>query len=234
MSDTSTVNGHAPAHAKKMPVATRRLQTWRIEEGSRHYVRFLAYSALGMYTHWYNKRSNYCKGEHCNPIMHRVDPVWKGYAPVERWDKESNLWLPEVLEVTENLELDLRGQCARGQVWDLYRELKKDRKQMPVVGVLVEERDPDLFPLAFDILPVLKALYHTSDIRLVHENPMPSRIFLPSSGGDAPGPIAAETRAKEAKGRAEQEASQKRLEERYKTGKMSDYEKRVYEQNMKK
>ena len=41
----------------------------------------------------------------------------KGYAHAEIYSRAIKAWNPVVLEITEHLELDLRGQYARGQVW---------------------------------------------------------------------------------------------------------------------
>lgn len=161
------------------------LRILRVEPGDSHTIRTLSRHYGGCFTH-YKGRSHYCPGrEECQ--YHKLDVQWKGYALVERWEGEGILWRPFVLEITEGLELDLRGKWDRGQVWEISRLPQvKAGKATPVRGRRLEERDPDTFPPEFDFTAVLLHTYHVRQIRLDKENPLPPRILISSSTGAPP------------------------------------------------
>lgn len=162
------------------------IRVLRVEKASKIVVRTLSNRYGGCFTHYTKDGSKYCPGrDDCN--YHRLDRVWKGYACVEKYEQTSNLWLPFVLEITEALEQDLRGRWQRGQVWQLERDAPATaKKKPPVRGKLIEECNPDTFPPAFNLQPVLLWLYRVHEVRLDHENPMPARVRLAPSPGPAP------------------------------------------------
>jgi len=110
----------------------------------------------------------------------------KAFGPVEVWDRIDEVWRPEVLEVTENLEEILRGRDLRGEVWLLTRPYVKGNSD-PVNGQLLEKLDPRTLRKAFDIVPIL-----TRNFRPVHKlllgacNPNPPRVYLEPSTGAPP------------------------------------------------
>lgn len=177
-------NGHA-TQPSPTPAANP-LTIFRIGAGAVAHVRVLSNDYRGVFTHWYNRRSFYCAGKDCNQLAHRLDKIWKGYASVEVYSADRKRWVPFVLEISEHLELDLRGVWARGQVWEMWREDQATKKPNPVQGKMQELKAPETFPPAFDIRPPLLHLYHLHSIDLSAINPLPPRMFLAESEGDAP------------------------------------------------
>jgi hypothetical protein len=162
------------------------IQVFRIAEGQTVHLRTLSDSYGGCFTHYYHKRSQYCPGENCPSPVHKIDRIWKGYAAVEIYVASRKKWMPWVLEISEHLELDFRDRYARGQVWEIFRDLPQDGKKQPVTGKLQETRDPATFPAAFDVRPVLLHLYHVFSVDLNIKNPMPPRLIVRESDGEAP------------------------------------------------
>lgn len=163
-----------------------RLRVFRVEPGVTVVARTLSIEVGGLFTHFAQARSWYCPPEGCQRPWHKLGRFWKGYAAVELYDGVKGLWAPSVLEVTENLELDLRGIYRRGQLWELSRLPQTTRRKLPVQGRLLEERNPADFPPAFDIVPVLKHLFHADAIDLSARNPLPPRTVVTYSQGEPP------------------------------------------------
>lgn len=148
-------------------------------------VRFLA-GFQGLLTHWKGKGSIPCPGVGtCPDAIHRLRTIWKGYAPVLLWEVRENLWRPWVLEITENLEEQLRGRKLRGEEWLLTRLEIRGRTD-PVSGVLCRLVDSVELPEAFDVLPVLQKVLGSMEIRLGVANPTPAKVVLSPIAGDAP------------------------------------------------
>lgn len=173
-----------PADDGRLPVFPLRVH--RIEPGTRVIVRMLSTRYYGLFTHWDRRRSVYCPGEGCQSALHRGPRYWKGYAAAEVWQQESVLWTPVCLEISEHLELDFRDIYERGQVWELWRMPQTGRHRTPVQGAFLEERPPDSFPAAHDLVPCLKHLYHVERIDLDQKNPLPQRTMVRPSQGQAP------------------------------------------------
>jgi|SRR5579864_57661 len=187
------------------------VRVYRVEPGTTCFARTLSKEVGGLFTHFVRNRSHYCPGEGCQPLYHRTDIVWKGYAAVELYNIARKKWTPAVLEVTEHMELDLRDIYARGQIWELYRHTQTAKKSTPVMAKLHEEKDPASMPPCFDIVPVLKHLYHVHRIDLTKKNPLPSRVYVTESD-DAP-PQALEPKKEERfQGSFAEEAARRRQE----------------------
>lgn len=170
----------------------RTLRVFRVEEGTTSHVRTLSQSYSGLFTHFVRGQgSKYCRGDKCDTITHKLDRVWKGYAAVEVWNVSAENWMPAALEISEALELDFRGLWRRGQEWELFRDFPqgKKKKKQPVIGKLHKEHDPASMPPTFDFRPVLLHLYHVEIIQLGDDNPMPPRIIIADSVGEAPAAI---------------------------------------------
>jgi hypothetical protein len=177
------------------------LEVFRVRKNEQHQLRTLAGPGedtrgrvLGYHTHWDGHVSQACLGvPDCPPSLHRVKAVWYGYVAVERWSDELRLWLPCVLQVTESLELDFRDKLKRGQYWTLAMDGRK-KKGNAARGQLDGPCDLVELPHPFDILPVVRALYHVADLRPPWvPNPAPGRIALaPSLGAPPPGSQAAQ------------------------------------------
>lgn len=150
----------------------------RLGEGLTETLRTLAASYRGLLTHWHKGRSYYCPGaELCN--YHRLPTVWKGYTPIEVWKAIDCCWYPWVLEISENLDLDMKPRFDRGQVWEIERTVRKKKGcGAPVKGRLLEERDQAHFPEPFAMSAILRTLYNWKDIRLDQDNPLPPRTLV--------------------------------------------------------
>ncbi len=158
----------------------------RVAAGESMIVRMLSTDYGGLFTHWVRGRSQYCGGKECNPINHKLGRVWKGYCAAEKYCKVTKKWLPICLEITEGLELDFRTIYTRGQLWEIWRDMPTEKKQPPTQGKLLEDRGIDSCPPAFDYRPCLMHLYHIEYVDLTSPNPLPPRIILGASEGDAP------------------------------------------------
>lgn len=161
------------------------LRVFRLKPGERAKIRTLSEAYDGLFTHFVRGRSKYCDPLNCNPADHRTGRFWKGYASAELWLPRETLWMPIVLEITEALELDLRGRWERGQCWELTREKQVGKRHPPIVGVLVGKAEGKL-PPAFGVLDVLTHLYHADGLQLGELNPMPPRVLVAASPGAAP------------------------------------------------
>jgi hypothetical protein len=115
--------------------------------------------------------------------------VYYGYAAVRIHVASSDLWVPEVLEVTEHLEELLRDRWLPGELWRLWRKPTK-RRTRPCVGEYVETRAIDGVFDAWDHRPVVCRMYHTERICWGAENPVPPRVQLQAV--HAPPPPAAQ------------------------------------------
>jgi hypothetical protein len=91
-----------------------------------------------------------------------------------------------VLEISERLELDFRGQAERGQVWSVSRAPQSGESHSAVRGQLQEVRKPSCTPAAFEHLPILCALYHTDVISLSKKCPLPDKFRVEPSAGERP------------------------------------------------
>jgi hypothetical protein len=164
------------------------LRVKRVEPGDNFFVRLLSREYGGMFTHYYQKRSYFCPGDSCKCPVHNNPQsfTWKGYCAAELYDDVSKLWCPIVLEITERLEQDFRHRFARGQVWNLFRYAAKKTGE-PVMGTLHEKQDEAQLPPSFEILPVLRTMYHWNGIMpLTAKNPLPDRVLVQPSQGCAP------------------------------------------------
>lgn len=193
---TPPSTGSAPR--KREPVF--QIEVFRVKLGCTHHIRTLSPIYGGLFTHWYKGQSRYCCDKECNPIMHREEQVWKGYFAAQVWvppePGRKGVWKPVVFEITEALELDLREEFRRGQIWEVFRIPTDAKDNPPTAGQLLEEHDPDSFAPEFDIRNVLMNMYHTQKIDLTKKNPMPPRMF--AAAEEAPPPIKLKQEVKEA------------------------------------
>lgn len=171
------------------PQATqfRAVRVYRVESFDPVFVRMLSADYKGLFTHYYQKRSHYCCGDGCRVANHAADRTWKGYVPAEILvPGKRAMWMPICLEITENLELDLRGVFERGQLWELYKLDGGKGKKSPVTGKLHADPPPATLRRPFDVLPCLRALYHRDVIDLRHPSPLPPRVFADEVEGELP------------------------------------------------
>ncbi len=159
-------------------------------------IRTLSRELLGLFTHWGAKRPWYCDPDGCAANIHKWPRTWRGYLAAEVWEQARRVWVPCCFEITENCERDMRQLYKRGQVWKISREASKKGKHFPVVAELLEQRPESDFPHAFDLQPILTNLYHHCGILVNQPNPMPCRLYLACSEGEAPPNVNGEQEAK--------------------------------------
>lgn len=141
----------------------------------------------GMGTHFQRGRSYHCPGAvDCPAAMHKLELVWKGYAPVRYHVVAGDWWLPAALEITECLEELLRGRHLAGELWQLYRDSGR-RKTRQVTGHYLETRPIDGVFEWFDIEPILRRRYHTERLVLDVPNRVVPRVILAAVQAPAAG-----------------------------------------------
>lgn len=170
---------HAPQSAEFV------LRVFRIEPGQVIQARTLSARLDGLATHYVRGKSLWCNPERCDPALHKTPRYWKGYYAAEIWFQKPKLWAPYVIEVTEALELDFRGKFARGQIWQIERLPVTKQSKPPVTGVLLETRNPEKMPPAFDILPTVQRLYHET-VTLGVKSWIPARTIVTCTKDDGP------------------------------------------------
>lgn len=151
----------------------------RIEGVPRGYgiVVVFAGPIVGLLTHWASGRSQACPGAgKCPPNFHRSRTVWKGYAPVRRWQPVQAAWCAAVLEVTEALEEQLRGRELCGEMWHLMRSLN-GKKSGAVGGIFYSRRTEAALLKNFDVVAPIQRLYHTLDLEFGAVNALPAKIL---------------------------------------------------------
>ena len=188
---SETINGHA--HPDRSPPAGGivAVELYRTKGTQPVWARLLANEYAGLFTHFYRGRSYYCCGKDCRVPSHAIDCTWRGYTPaLILTNKAGKLyWRPHCLEITEHLELDMRGIFARGQLWEIYRRMGKRGDREPVEGRLHDDPPPADLPPAFDVLPCLRAVHHRTDVELCHPSPMPPRVYLAELPAEIPAEI---------------------------------------------
>ena len=178
------------------PRTQTRLRVFRIEPGTTEHLRALDESYGGLMTHYGRSGSSICLGDRCSLRTCLTDRTWKGYASADLYLPGSNCWLPVAWEITEAMELDLRGLFRRGAVWKVSRAVQTKRHKTPAVAAFVEMADLATLPPAFDVRPTLMHMYHTTLVNLSVKNPLPPRPMCEPTFG-APPPGFAERKAKD-------------------------------------
>lgn len=139
-----------------------------------------------MLVHFHKDGGKVCQGQDCPSALHKVEPQWKAYAPVQQWIHEVQGWRYAVLEVTGNLSEFFTSRKLRGEIWNVER-VGPTKKKTKVVGRYLERVGEQSLPLAFDILPVLKRFFSTPVLgTLDAPNPIPPRLLLPDTPGEPP------------------------------------------------
>lgn len=174
----------------------------------------------GMMTHWIGSksagRSQHCQGDgNCPDAWHKGDCIWKGYVASYVFDESKLMWFPFVLEITEHLELDLRGQYRRGQIWAIAKKPNGKKKVAALCGQLLETVDQVKVPPTFDILAVLKWTYHVQNLCLGAVSRMPAKIIVAPEVGYIPQSIQP-SEAELLERQAVEEHARRALEERIK------------------
>lgn len=172
-----------PEHERGKPVPIELLSIFEVKKCT---VRFLG-EPLSCLTHWTSKGSVACPGkEECKTETHRSRTMWKAYAPVERWrDVPHEDWLPEVLEITENLWRAMKDHDLRAEIWTLFLQVSRFEKN-EVWGEHVDTINADHLRQPFDVKPTVFRIYRTIDIQFGVESYLPAVPVLEPSAGARP------------------------------------------------
>lgn len=169
------------------------LEVLRVQKTGTLTLQMLSKHLRGVLVHHVKETSIYCRGKKdCRADWHKEPPVWKGYVCAAMWNDLTACWYPCVFEVTEAAELQMRGIYKRGQVWEFWKECRGKSKRGAVRAVLRRELPAAEVLPDFDMLPVVRYLYHDLDVVVDLDNPMPSRPMaapvqgLPARCADAP------------------------------------------------
>jgi hypothetical protein len=146
-------------------------------------IRFLG-PIRGTLSHWVGKHAEHCQGpDDCPRAVHCKREIWKGYASAQLWAVNEKHWLPIVLEVTGNLEEQLRGREVRGECYLLSRA--PDKGKVGAVSAVFVETFATV-PAAFAIDAVLMRAFRVSKLFLDVPNSLPDRVRIAPTPGDAP------------------------------------------------
>lgn len=140
-------------------------------------VRALSREYGGIGTH-YKGHTRYCAGDDCPRDLHRLEWYYRGYFAAERYDEGSKLWLPCVWELTEQAELDVREEYARGVVWEMYLEKVTGKRHPPARAKRYGAYPEASLPAEWDYRGVLQRMYHVRVMHFDVRNPMPPRLAL--------------------------------------------------------
>jgi hypothetical protein len=159
-------------------MASLALRVFRVADGARHKVLCLStWDGQGILTHFVRRRSVYCTGsDWCK--AHKEPSTWRSYLHALVWHPADKTWIPVAFEVTERLELDMRGVYQRGQVWEVCRPRSARGERHAVQGRVAETRPASELPREIDIRPVLCTLYHEPTIEMNVSNPLPAKIIV--------------------------------------------------------
>lgn len=186
MEVATRINGHKAEQPSIAPPATHQITLYRVQGAEAIFIKTLTEDYRGLFTHYKRPESLVCTGENCRHALHGIKRVWKGYVPILINIPKTPRWVPYCFEITEHLELDLRGVWARGQTWEIYRDVDKKSKNGPVHGKLHADATPENLPAPFNIVPCLRAVYHTDVIDLCHKSPLPPRVYIEAVEMPAP------------------------------------------------
>ncbi len=160
------------------------LRVRRVRSGEQLHVKVLTDVTdriMGLLYHWKGPKKN---GESvpclpgCPLSLHNSGTFWHGYLAAEVWVEPKGPWMPCVFEVTEALELDMRGKVRRGQTWLVQRVVDEKGRSAAVTGVLTEELAPHAVPLSFSVLPVVWSIYHNTHVELETPNHLADRVYV--------------------------------------------------------
>lgn len=164
----------------------RPVRILNVQDATPVIVRFLG-DYTGTILHWHGGRYHPCQETACPLNVHRASrSPWRAWAPVELYEDSSSLWWPQVLEITEAFEEQLHGRKLRGELWAVSR-IKGKGSAGKVEGIFLEKVEPYGLRIPFNVLPVLQRVYHTDAFHLGKANPIPPKLILEASEGDAPG-----------------------------------------------
>lgn len=186
MEVATRINGHSAEEPPIAPPTTHKIELYRVRNADAIFIQTLTSDYLGCFTH-YRKQSGseYC-GANCKHPDHGIKRLWKGYVPVLINVPNTDRWVPFAFEITEHLELDLRGVWGLNQTWEIYRDMTTKTKNGPMYGRLHKDPPWPKLPLPFNILPCLQAVYHVDVVKLDQKSPLPARVYVEPFQAPAP------------------------------------------------
>jgi len=156
-----------------------RLAIHRFEEGCKDQILCLDNGpVLGFMTVWEKTAGRSYYVDPSLPFRAKGELVWKGYLPALIWRPKTADYLPIVWEITESLELDLRGVVQRGQHWEVTRGVRVGKKRPPVIGRLLGMTKCALIAPAFDVMDCVRWTYHDQRCALALPCPAAARTMV--------------------------------------------------------
>lgn len=159
MSETAAPQG---ATGGMVRVELQPLPKWKTELR----VRFLG-NPNGLLVHHRHRQIGVPCGQafECKMCRQRHTPRWKGYTSVIFADKDSGMWLPAVIEITEGLKPIFDGRDLRGEEWCLC--IKEDRfHRWPGQARRSVNVVPERLPEPIDVLQWCKWFYNDPDLEM--------------------------------------------------------------------
>lgn len=203
------------SQAAEMPVRVRLL---RLEPGQSATVLCLSDPVGperdrpgGTFGHWTKGRWQPCVPADCQPAVHATPRYWRGYLAAFVFDKPAKRWTPCVLEVSESLELDMRGRYQPGQLWEISRGKQVGKKKPPYVGRLCPKQGQLEKTTPFNIVPIVENFYHVAGLDLRQCSDQPDRVYLHSVAAEGSMRDPAEPTESERATPAQVEALKRRL-----------------------
>jgi hypothetical protein len=191
-----------PSGGESASTRTDPVKLLRCEEGQSFILRFLTEKYGGMFTHWTGTRSVRCWSSGCEPCRKRNRQIWKGYIGVEEWIASTRSWKPHVLEISEHLELRLRGRNLKGEVFKVSRAKKASGTKKPTAVEGEYLRTMSDIVLRDDVLVsvILQWVYGPGEYPLDEDNPLPAKLFLDHKRDEPPPADAAQAESRAGQG----------------------------------
>lgn len=172
-------DGRLPVHPVKV---------LRLKPGEDAVVQTLSPTMGGMLTHFIKGQSEYCMGSDCPAGLHATKTFWKGYFACDVNIPNTSVWRAHVCELSEAAELDIRGFYCRGLILKLSRRMPVKKNEKPPLKVeIIDLLEENALRDEFDILPVLRIMYHVNAIKLDKRNPLPDRVVMEDRESVRPG-----------------------------------------------
>lgn len=127
-----------------------------------------------------------CQGGRCPHPHNKIDTLWYAYLSVDVWLDMERLWKPAVLQVSESLELDMRGKVEKGQFWDISKLATKG-KGSPYRGIPTGYAELQELPQGTIVLAVLRQTWHAPWLQPPEiVNPAEPRVYGEMKAGTPP------------------------------------------------
>jgi len=154
------------------------LRVERVDPGASKDVWITGITMHGIMTRFQNGRSVYVHPEDHETVVVGKPIVWKGFLSACVYDRNLKQWVPVCLEISERLELDLRGRWKRGQIWRLSRAKLEGKKKPPTRGALIETREDRDTPHPLDLRHKIEDIFRVKGMHLTTDNPLPDHVIV--------------------------------------------------------